>query len=225
MPPQIPAAARAQYARLRPLWEQNGKQRSLMAPKTHISSRRPGQGAPWDGRHHGRRTFPSRAARSPRAEEPPEGTVPLPPSHSVLGGSQTPRSAAPGPRSPLRTDVHRTTGVLAKTRKYHHHAARRQEITPLPAEATQGTGARVVQGPAAGAELPKLGHQRDADLDLVRCPAGNVEQRVTQRAADQFGVVPVRGRAGLRTCGRCKGDLPRAPTHPLSPSTARTGCL
>ncbi|MGW9122927.1 MmyB family transcriptional regulator [Streptomyces sp. NPDC055663] len=30
---------------------------------------------------------------------------------------------------------------------------------------------------------------------------------------------------GLRTCGRCKGDLPRAPTHPLFPSTARTGCL
>ncbi|MGA5361173.1 site-specific integrase [Streptomyces purpurascens] len=33
----------------------------------------------------------------------------------------------------------------------------------------------VVQGAAAGAELPELGHQRDAGLGLVRCPAGDVE--------------------------------------------------
>lgn len=53
-------------------------------------------------------------------------------------------------------------------------------------------------GPAAGAEVPELGHERGAGLDLVRCPAGEIEQQAVQRAGDQFGVVPAELGAGLR---------------------------
>lgn len=67
---------------------------------------------------------------------------------------------------------------------------------PGPVPAVPLAGARGVQGPAAGAELPELGHQRDAGLDLVHCPAGDVEQQAVERAADQFGVGPVGPRAG-----------------------------
>ncbi len=52
-----------------------------------------------------------------------------------------------------------------------------------------GVGRRgaVVQGAGAGAELPELGHQRDAGPDLVRAPSGDVEEQAVQRAADRFG--------------------------------------
>ncbi|MET9017087.1 hypothetical protein ABZX74_40485 [Streptomyces olivaceoviridis] len=45
-------------------------------------------------------------------------------------------------------------------------------------------GARVVQGPATGAELPQLGGERSAGPGLIGRPAGDVEQQAVQRAAD-----------------------------------------
>src|SRR4051812_37575579 len=59
-----------------------------------------------------------------------------------------------------------------------------------PVEASRVTGARGVHRPTAGAELPRLGGERDAGVDFALCPAGDLEQQAVQRPADQFGVAP-----------------------------------
>ncbi|MDP9954325.1 hypothetical protein [Streptomyces vinaceus] len=63
-------------------------------------------------------------------------------------------------------------------------------------EVRGGAGLWVVQRPAAGPP-GQFGGQGDAVVDFLGAPAVKVEQQAAQRAADQFGVGPVRERAGF----------------------------